>query len=110
MSWGMMVTRLAWIAHRLVSSKSPTSPERSRARASEKEPADEQLGRLLVVTDFTECDGSRAVAERLFVALHKRRPAYSFGQADHGLFFTATWPMEKFPERRALYYQLRGSS
>ena len=105
-SLGWIVTRLAWMAAKLVSSKSETryasadscsamtaddwkrrsvlkSEEdvskgtwrRTNARvltlgnftyeSLERKLADEQLGRLLVASDFTQGDGTRAVAVRL---------------------------------------------
>ena len=96
MSLGMMVTRLAWMAQRLVSSKRPTEVrlggllEREHGgaleaqvglevlgdladEALERELADEQLRRLLVAADLAQGDGARAVAVRLLDAARRRR-------------------------------------
>ena len=91
----MMVTRLAWMAHKLVSSNKPTkyasdaswsaktaedwnrksvlkSCAISRTKALERELADQEFGGLLVLADFPERDGTRAVPVRLLDAAGRR--------------------------------------
>ena len=83
MSLGMMVTRLAWMAQRLVSSKSrrgtPRTPLEGEdgggleaevrlevlgdlADEAEGELADKELGGLLVLADLTESDGTGTIS------------------------------------------------
>merc|ERR1719164_197518 len=92
----MIVTRLAWIAHRLVSSKRPTKGRLGRLlqredrraleaqvrlevlrdlahEALERQLADEELGALLVLADLAQRDRARAVAVRLLDAARRRR-------------------------------------
>jgi hypothetical protein len=92
MSLGMMVTRLAWMAHKLVSSQRPTKYASDASylqsqdgggleaqvglevlgdlthQALEGQFADEQLGGLLVLADLTESHGTRPVAMGLLHA------------------------------------------
>ena len=95
MSLGMMVTRLAWMAQRLVSEEphqvglggllqrgdgggleAEVGLEVLRDladQALEGELADEQLRALLVLADLAERDGARAEAVRLLHAAGRRR-------------------------------------
>jgi hypothetical protein len=93
MSFGMMVTRLAWMAQRLVSSKSPTRYASADGRLLERENgvaleaevrlevlgdlphealegklADQEVRALLVLADLPERDGAGPVAVGLLHA------------------------------------------